>query len=414
MPGRLKALSVPLVRLCAILGQLIYVKIYSHHLSNYELGIYFYLMTISYFLNALVFVPVDYYQQSRIYPFREADISLTTFLRFNQTLLLGIGVVTVLLMLPCLFVGRTVALDALLCASMSVALYVTGAFKNLLNNLDHKLMVAALFLTEVTLKAGLFYLAMWVLPPRAVFLLASNIVSLLVVLPLLILVARRRRIFSGGSVHTVDYREVARFSYPLSIGALANWAQSQGYRLVLVPLGYTEMVGVYATVANIGVTAMNAVSIIYGQLYSPKLYQSHGASLKAYLRGALVMIVAVLAIGFVFSDRLIPLLTRPDLGRYSRLMLYGIGTEAGNFLVGGLAIYLTIKNQTHALMNGSFLGVFAVAVGVALIYAFGWGGIYTIGIPIVLSQVVVAAYLVNAWRKLKNTERPALEAKGSD
>jgi len=317
-------------------------------------------------------------------------------------------------MLPCLLVGRTVALDALLCAAMSVALYVTGAFKNLLNNLDHKLMVAALFLAEVALKAGLFYLAMWILPPRAVFLLASNILALLVVLPLLILVAHHRRIFSGGSVHTLDYREVARFSYPLSIGALANWVQSQGYRLVLVPLGYTEMVGVYATVANIGVTAMNAVSVIYGQLYSPKLYQSHGASLKVYLRGALVMIVTILAVGFVFSDRLIPLLTRHDLGRYSRLMLYGIGTEAGNFLVGGLAIYLTIKNQTHALMNGSFLGVFTVAVGVTLIYVFGGAGIYTIGIPIVLSQAVVAAYLVNAWRKLQGAERPALQAKGND
>ncbi|MGI4787753.1 MAG: hypothetical protein ACRYFS_02770 [Janthinobacterium lividum] len=381
------------------MGQLIYVKIYSHHLNNYELGIYFYLMTISYFLNALVFVPVDYYQQSRIYPFQEADISLRTFLRFNRTLLLGIGGVTVLLMLPCLFVGRIVALDVLLCAAMSVLLYVTGAFKNLLNNLNHKLVVAALFLIEVVLKAILFYLAMWLLPARAIVLLASNIVALLIVLPLLILVSHRRRIFSSGSIHTLDYREVTRFSYPLSIGALANWMQSQGYRLVLVPLGYTEMVGVYATVANIGATAMSAVSVIYGQLYSPKLYQSHGSSLKVYLRGAFLMIVVVLAVSALFSDRLIPLLTRHDLSRYSRLMLYGIGTEAGNFLVGGLAIYMTIKNKTRDIMKGSFLGVAVVAVCIAVLCASGAANVYTIGLPIILAQASVVVYMLIIWRK---------------
>lgn len=395
----MRTLSVPLVRLLAILGQLVYVKIYSRHLSNYELGIYFYLMTISYSLNALVFVPVDYYQQSKIYPFRDADISLRAFLHFNKTLLLGIGGVTLLLALPCLFAGRTVAGEALECAVMSVALYVTGAFKNLLNNLDHKLMVAALFLLEVGLKAVLFYVALWLLPPRAVSLLGTNIAALLIVLPILIWVAHRRRVFSSGSAHTIDYKEVVQFSYPLSIGAVANWMQSQGYRLVLVPLGYTEIVGIYATVANIGVTAMSAVSVLYGQLYSPRLYQSHGGYLKTYLQGACILIGAVLLVGLLFSDRMIPLLTRHDLGRYSRLMLYGIGTEAGNFLVGALAIYMTIKNQTKAIMTGSFLGVGVVAVSTAAVCLLRTANVYTIGLPIVLAQASVVLYLVWLWRQ---------------
>ncbi len=378
------------------------MKIYSRHLSNYELGIYFYLMTVSYSLNALVFVPVDYYQQSKVYPFREANISLRAFLRFNKTLLLGIGGVTVLLALPCLFLGRVVALEAVLCAAMSVALYVTGAFKNLLNNLGHTLLVASLFLAEVALKAALFSAALWAAPPRAIVLLASNVAALALVLPLLIWAAHRRRIFAAGAAHTVDYREVVRFSYPLAIGAAANWAQSQGYRLVMVPLGYTEIVGVYATVANVGVTAMNAVSVLYGQIYSPKLYGSHGAYLKTYLRGACLLIGLTLGCALLFSDRLIPLLTRHDLGRYSRLMLYGVGTEAGNFLVGGLAIYMTIKNKTKAIMAGSFLGVGMVAVCTAALAVFKSAGVYTIGLPIVLGQAAVALYMVGVWRKQRN------------
>lgn len=402
--GAVKTLAVPAVRLGAILGQLVYVKIYSRHLSNYELGIYFYLMTISYFLNALVFVPVDYYQQSRIYPFREAGISLTTFLRFNRALLLLIGGITVALVLPCLFINRVAALDACLCAVMAMALYVTTAFKNLLNNLDHKLVVAAVFLVEVVLKTSLFFLAMRFLPPRAVSLLGSNILALLIVLVLLAGVARGRDIFGCGLMPPMDYQDVVRFSYPLSIAAIANWLQSQGYRLVLVPLGYTEIVGIYATVANIGITAMNAGSVLFGQLYAPRLYQTQGTYLRVYLRNALLLVLLTLATGALFSDRLIPLLTRHDLGRYSRLMLYGIGTEAGNFLVGGLAIYMTIKNKTKAIMNGSFLGVAVVVVAVALVYFSGRASVYTIGIPIVLSQAAVVAYLIAVRRGLRETD----------
>lgn len=398
-----------MVRLGAILGQLVYVKIYSHHLSNYELGIYFYLMTISYFLNALVFVPVDYYQQSRLYPFRDADISLAAFLRFNKWLLLLIGAITALVTLPCLFLGRIIAIEAVACVSMSVALYVTTAFKNLLNNLDHKLMVAAIFLVEVVLKTGLFYAATRVLTPHAIILIGSNILSLLLVLPLLAVTAQRRGIFRSGSAHTISYCEVAIFSYPLSIAAIANWLQLQGYRLVLVPFGYTEIVGIYGTVANVGVTIMNAVSIIYGQLYSPKLYQTHGSSLKTYLGGALLLILVVLAGGGALSERIIPLLTRQDLGRYSHLLLYGVGTEAGNFLAGGLAIYLTVKNKTRAIMNGSFLGVAAVAISATILCMTGRARIYTIGLPLILSQVVVVTYMASAWqigRGLAATKAP--------
>ena len=395
----LRALAVPAIRLGAILGQLAYVKIYSRHLSNHELGIYFYLMTSSYFLNALVFVPVDYYQQSRIYSFRADGISLTTFLRFNRTLLLLIGVITLALLLPCLFISRIAALDAILCVFMAVALYVTTAYKNLLNNLDHKLVVAAVFLVEVVLKTGLFFLAMLFLPPRAIFLLGSNVLALSAILALLAWVARGRGVFGDGSASQVDYREVARFSFPLSIAAIANWLQSQGYRLVLVPLGYTELVGIYATVANIGITAMNAGSVLFGQLYAPRLYQTQGYYLRTYLRNALLLIFLVFVVGALFSEGLIPLLTRHDLGRYSRLMLYGIGTEAGNFLVGGLAIYMTIKNKTHVIMNSSFLGAAVVVVSIFLLYFSGRAGVYTIGIPIVLSQAAVVAYLFASWKR---------------
>ena len=399
MTDRLKTLSVPLVRLSAIIGQIVYVKIYSHHLSNYQLGIYFYLMTSSYFLNALIFVPMDYYQQSRVYPFREAGISLTVFLRFNKSLLLVIGVITVLVMLPCLFVGRVVAMEAVVCAALSVTLYVTTAFKNLLNNLDHKLMVALIFLVEVVLKTGLFYAAMRVFPPQAIYLLGSNILALLIVLGLLILAARRRRIFSDGSAHRVDYREAIQFSYPLAIAAIANWLQSQGYRLLLVPLGYTEMVGLYGVVSNVGVTAMSAVSVIFGQMYSPRLYQTQGGYLRTYLRHALLLVGFILLIGYACSGFVVPLLTGHNRAPYSHLFVYGVGTEAGNFLAGALAIYMTIKNRTKVIMNSAFVGVLTVAVAVSIVYFAGRTSVFTIGLPIVFSQAAVVIYMLYAWQK---------------
>ena len=50
-------------------AQLVYVKLYSNFLSNHELGLYFFLNTVSYSLNAFLFVPIDYYQQAKLYGF---------------------------------------------------------------------------------------------------------------------------------------------------------------------------------------------------------------------------------------------------------------------------------------------------------------------------------------------------------
>src|SRR3954470_1701630 len=89
-------------RIVVIGAQLGYVKLYSNRLDNHELGLYFFLFTVSYSLNAFLFVPLDYYQQSKIYNYLRSDISLKSLFTFNRkcltwVALLTLGLVVVLL-----------------------------------------------------------------------------------------------------------------------------------------------------------------------------------------------------------------------------------------------------------------------------------------------------------------------------
>ena len=54
------------IRLLSIAAGLALVKSYTGELSIAEVGRFFYLSTLSYALNALVFVPVDFYMQARL------------------------------------------------------------------------------------------------------------------------------------------------------------------------------------------------------------------------------------------------------------------------------------------------------------------------------------------------------------
>ena len=47
------------LRLLSIAVGFAYIKIYTNNLSTEEIGRYFYLVTLSYVMNAIIFVPID-------------------------------------------------------------------------------------------------------------------------------------------------------------------------------------------------------------------------------------------------------------------------------------------------------------------------------------------------------------------
>jgi hypothetical protein len=169
--------------------------------------------------------------------------------------------------------------------------------------------------------------------------------------------------------------------------------------MILVPMGFTETVGIYATVSGVGNAGMAAASAIFGQIFLPKIYKSSGVYTKTYLRNALLLVTGIFLIGAVASNLIVTSLTKEEFGKFSWLILYGVLAEAGNFLVGALCVHLTILGQTREILIASIIGLVSVVGGFLLIYFLSIVGLATIGLPIILSQLTVACYLYSVHDK---------------
>ena len=256
---------------------------------------------------------------------------------------------------------------------------------------------------EAILKIISFYYAVKYLPANAMTLFSSNILALLLVFILLIYSSKSLRIFRGEAIAEIKIREVFTFSYPISIGAIFNWIQLQGYRMVLVPLGLTEAVGIYATVSNIGIAGMNAYSTIFTQLFMPNVYKTHGVYIKKYLRNVFASIIVVFIVTFICSDLIVKTLTKEAFVKYSNLILYGVVTEAGNFIIGAIGVYLSIINRTILGLKVSVVAITSMLLIFCFIYISGYMNVYTIGIPIIVSQIVTSVILLCiCYKKLWN------------
>jgi hypothetical protein len=129
-------------RILVVVLQLGYVKLYTTSLSNYSLGIYALWCTISYILNAAVFVPIDYYQQANIYPLRAQGKSLMGLVYFNFNVFKWIGLTSIVVVLTATLFKQTLGLYVAAAAGLAVTTYAANALRGVLNNLEHKQVVA--------------------------------------------------------------------------------------------------------------------------------------------------------------------------------------------------------------------------------------------------------------------------------
>jgi O-antigen/teichoic acid export membrane protein len=374
-------------------AQLVYVKLYANFLSNQELGLYFFLNTVSYSLNAFLFVPIDYYQQSKLYGFVRSHISLKSLVAFNKRCLIVVAAAILLLAVILGFIRSKYAVYALLAGTLSVATYIGNAMKGALNNLEHRGFIATVTAAEAILKVLLFYAFIFFLPRQATTLVSSTIAALGVALIPLFWMTTTLSAFKSGAIEHIHAKDVLKFGYPVSIGAVVNWVQVQGYRMILVPLGLAEMVGIYATVSGIGTAGTAAASAIFQQVFMPKIYKSSGTYIKTYLRDALLLIVGILVMCAVFSKLIVILLTKEEFRQFSWLLLYGVVAEGSSLLIGALSVQSTITGQTRKILVATFIGLLSFAASFGAFLVLKLVTLYTIGVPIILSQILVALYL---------------------
>lgn len=381
------------MRILVVILQLVFLKIYSNYTSVYELGIYYFLFTLSYSLNAFLLVPLDYFQQSQLYELKAGNFSLRSFFGINVWVVKFTAILLIFGMIVCWFIVPSYIFVLPVIIMLALSTYIVNLLRGITNNLERRRFAIYTLLLETILKIFIFYTIQHYFHPSAVTILVAILSASLITGSLLFLIVRRFEEYKIPKIKNFVAKEVTRFSYPVSVGAVVNWIQLQGYRMILVPLGLVEVVGIYGTVANVGTSGMNALSTVYSQLFVPNLYKSHGAYIRTYLKYALLAVILVLCGGYFLSDIIIGILTKHEFVKYSSLIVFGIFSEAGNFLIGGLTIYLTIKNLTRVSMKASITGLVIFFISFMGLYVFKMVSVYTIGIPIALTQLVIVSYL---------------------
>jgi len=390
-------------RVLVIFFQLANVKLYTHYLGGKQLGIYFFLLTISYSANAILFVPVDYYQQANLAKVIDASGGARSLLNFNGRLAALYLCFSLLAVATCAVIKPDYTVYAALVVALAFALYVVQALRNTLNNLEHRTCVSVSFIQEAVFKVLLFYLLIRYFAADESLLISAWLVSLGLSCIYLSYKAYRYRIFIASCAYRIRAKEVFNFSYPFSIGAVCNWLQLQGYRLILVPLGFAEEVGAFATISNIGSAAIGAASLIYSQQFTPLIYKTSGQYTSKYLKGAIAVIISVTLVSVVFGEFAVRLLTNSGFEQHWKLLLFGVITDGGNLIIGALMIHISLIGNTKKVFAASLVGLLSMTACFGLLYWTSKISILTIGAPLLISQWAVVYYMYSLYIRTVRT-----------
>lgn len=385
-------------RAVVIILLLIYIKLYTNALAINELGYYAYWLALSYFFNALIFVPFDNYLQSRLHVWKEEGVSLRGAINFNNFLVLAcFAAILVFSSSAYMFHSRDAALGLLVSLSYGLALHISNLSRNTTNNLNHRMLASFFPIVDGGLKIAVLLLAKLFIQVNGIVVIACALLSSAISSAICLSLMWRRGVFFSGRTEPVNVREAFNFSSPISVAAVFNWLQLQGYRLVLVPMGYAEAVGVYATISGIGAAAMNAVGSIYSQMRMPEIYRSRGRSITSYLVGIVILGALIGIAAWLFSDLIISLLANKELARHSGVIVFGVIIEGGNLIIGALGVAHSLNRPTLTLAKAGAAGLACCALGFTLL--FKWIDVTNIGWPLALSQILVAATLWYVVRK---------------
>lgn len=392
-----------LARLLAILGQFLYIRMVSTHLSTRELGLYFLLITVSYALTAALFVPMDYFQQSKVHLLMSQQGTLHSLLVFNRRVLRVVVAVSLGGTLLTQLIRPDFTMAVGLAFFAACVQYMSLGLRGYLNNLGHRRRNAFSTLCETSLKLVCLWAAFAIGTSTALGVFMSWALALTAVNLLLLWDCSVLGLFCQPrqSEPRIKLMSFVRTGYPISISTVVSWLQLQGYRMALVPMGFADLVGVYATVSNVGSSGMGAASSVFAQIYAPKIYRSNGTYTSTFLRNALVLVVAVALVGGTFSSLIIPLLTSPTFGPHADLIVFGVLAEGGNLLIGAISAYLTLKTQTAPLLAASFNGLVTVITLFGLMVMFMKVTFATIAVPLIVSQIVVVMHLWLSFRAMK-------------
>jgi O-antigen/teichoic acid export membrane protein len=395
-----RAVVVAGLRLLSVLAGLAYVKYYTNALSVDQVGAFFYLGTLSYALNALVFVPVDSYMQARLSSLKDLPWRAVARL-VGATLLIALAG-CVILSAPFVAMNQLSAQDVPLLYGLAALLYICTSLRNLLNIRGQATFAAGMIVLESVARLLAFILAAATLGASARILLLSSIAALAAECLLLLWQARRSLPLSRTWDSLDRPSHILRTATALAGSAASNTVQLQAYRVLFPAAGHASTVAALGVTANIGGVAMSACAQVFSQLLLPRLYQSRGASIGQYAAWGAVVSMCLLAVSLPMSEFLVRHLTHPEYVPYASAVGIGIIIEACNMLIGAYGVYLTLHGRTGMLFRFQFAGAVLSLTGCLVLVVRAPNAPMALGMVVAASQLLIVpalAYYVHTLRR---------------
>jgi len=375
-----------MARALAIVFQFLIVHWYAKSLPPIELGTFYFLSTISYVINAVILVPIDLAQQPKALDLWLKDGTAFPSLILQLKLFMtGVGVAMIGESFLWILSPRSSGLPLLL-MFMALTSYALGSWRTFFNNIRWNEMVIANYILEPAFR----YLSLLVLlkihwvSPKSVILGAS--ISYFSVILLFIAILS----IKGGltlSPHVgFHVKNLMRQAFALSSGVIANLVQMQGYRLILVPLGFASDVGRFGLVSQLGITATGSAGAIYGLIKHPEVYRDPVTRTRPFVQWALLLILALSVGAITVGPYLLNLVTSGKYTSLFPLLVIGVLLEGGNLIGGALSIGPTKRGAIREIITASITGLLAFFSILVVLLAAHWITVWTIGIPLFFGQ----------------------------
>jgi hypothetical protein len=381
-----------------VLCQFLVIKLYATHLPAEQLGYLYFLFTLSYVLNGLLLVPFDLRLQPLALDIWNSERSLGAIsglqIRLGYFLLAFAGLAEI-----CIAVIKPeIQGVALALTLLSWGLYWVSFVRRYLNNIGQQWPSTLLFFIEPLFRAitlSLFAFSGLVTARVALWSTAISYGSL----SLITIIWMGRRGWLKKGANELSLYNLAKQSIPFGISGIGNLIQLQGYRLALVPCGFATEVGIFALVSQFGFTATTSVGAIYSQVTQPAVYRDQRANLAGYLRGVVLLVIGIFLMLLLGGPLLIRYATKTDYMYYAPLMLVGVLCEGANLVIGAYGIRAAVIGKTSPLAVSAIWGVTVFAVAFLVLFFCHQITPWTMGVPLVLSQAAVVAYLWNYYNE---------------
>ena len=384
-----------LSRVVVVLSQIYFVKLYTSNVGLYNLGIYFYLVGIINLIVSIVFTPIEIYQQSKIYKVIKEKETIIPFLYFNAKLTLIYLLVSSFSGLFIVYFEIIPISNFVLIVCIPILIYLSQGLRTIINNQEYKAVVSISYILESTIKITIFGLFILRGEVSEYIMLYSWLLSMIGVICYEIYLINNFKIITNFKLgaKNILVKDIVKISIPILSSSVTNWIQFNLLKTILVPLGYAEVIGVYGTLESIGRAIMGSISQVYTQIFNPRLHTSDGRFINVYILGAIFVSFSTLLMGLILSKEIVYIIAAPIFTADSLLIGFGIVAEAGNFIIGSYTVYYTITDKIKRLLRANLYGFLGVSMMSIILVSYYNISIYTVGIPLVISQLIICIYL---------------------